>query len=359
MLGDRVRSQFDWPMAGVVGALCSVGMLMIASTTEPAMFRRQVLWLAVGVVVMLVILSVDYHTWASLAWPLYGFSVLALGYTLFFGREIGGARSWIEIGPLNFQPAEVAKVATALSMASFLSQRSGHHLGARSLTVLCLLAGVPFVLILLQPDMGTLLPFLPLLGTMALVGGIRVRTLAILAVLVALILPIVWTSVLQDYQKERILTFLDPERDPHGSGYQVRQSKIALGSGGLWGKGFFSGTQGQLHFLPAQHTDFIFAVLGEEGGFLASSVVLALFLFLLQRCLLAAESSRDLLGIYLCLALLSILATQILFNIGVVTGMMPAAGTTLPLISYGGSSLVSTLGALGLIMNVRMRRFVN
>ncbi len=346
-------------MVGTVLALCSVGMLMIASTTDTEMVQRQTLWLVVGLAVMLVILAVDYHTWASLALPLYIFSVIALGYTLLFGREIGGARSWIEMGPFNFQPAELAKVATALTMATFLSQCSGHHLGARNLVVLCVLAGVPFGLILLQPDMGTLLPFIPLLGTMAVVGGIRVRTLVILAVLVALVLPVVWTSVLQDYQKERLLTFLDPERDPHGSGYQVRQSKIALGSGGLWGKGFFSGTQGQLHFLPAQHTDFIFAVLGEEGGFLASAGVLALFLFLLQRCLLAAESSRDLLGIYLCLALFSLLATQILFNIGVVTGMMPAAGTTLPLISYGGSSLVSTLGALGLIMNVRIRRFVN
>jgi rod shape determining protein RodA len=346
-------------MLASIFTLCSVGLLMIASTSDAGLLRRQVLWLVVGSVLMFVVMAVDYHTWASLAFPFWGVCVAALGYILLFGRTISGARSWMEIGPFNFQPAEAAKVGTALAMATFLSQRSGHHLGARNLAVLVGLAGVPFLLILLQPDMGTLLPFIPLLGAMALVGGIRVRTLVILGVLAALIVPVAWTSVLQDYQKERVLTFLDPSRDPHGSGYQVQQSKIALGSGGLWGKGFFSGTQGQLHFLPAQHTDFIFAVLGEEGGFLTTVSVLALFLFLLQRGLRAAESSRDLLGIYLCIGLLSILATQILFNIGVVTGMMPAAGTTLPLISYGGSSLASTLVTLGFIMNVRMRRFVN
>ncbi len=359
MFGDRVRSQFDWLLLGVILALCSIGLLMIASTTGGAMLERQMIWLLVGFAAMVVVLVVDYHTWATMSFALYGVAILGLLYPLLFGREIAGARSWIELGAFNFQPAEVAKVATTLAMATFLSQRVGHHLGAWNLLVLCGMVGLPLGLILLQPDMGTLLPLLPLLATMVVIGGIRVRTLVILALLAALIVPVAWNSVLKDYQKERVLTFLDPGRDPQGSGYQVQQSKIALGSGGILGKGFFSGTQGQLHFLPAQHTDFIFAVLGEEGGFLGAVMVLALFFVMMQRCLLAAESSRDLLGVYLCLGLLSLLATQVLFNIGVAIGMMPTAGTTLPLISYGGSSLVSTMVALGLVLNVRMRRFVN
>ena len=186
-----------------------------------------------------------------------------------------------------------------------------------------------------------------------------VRTLVVLALLATLVIPLVWGYVLKDYQKERVRTFFDPERDPRGAGYQVIQSKIAVGSGGLAGKGFFSGTQGQLHFLPAQHTDFIFAVLGEEGGFIGTATVLGLYFLLLRRCFVAADSSRDPLGIYLSLAVFTLLASQILFNIGVVSGLMPTAGITLPLMSYGGSSLVSTLAALGLVMNVRMRRFVN
>jgi rod shape determining protein RodA len=362
LLEDRVWSQIDWLTLGLILALCAVGFVMILSTTQAQgteTGQRQLLWLALGLGAMILVMAVDYHTWASMAFVLYGISMLALLYPLVMGREIAGARAWIELGPFNLQPSEIAKVTTALAMATFLSRRAGHHLGIWNLTILGVLVGIPVGLILLQPDMGTLIPFIPLLGTMALVGGIRLRTLVILSLVAALILPFLWSSVLKDYQKERLLTFLDPERDPHGSGYQVLQSKIALGSGGVSGKGFFSGTQGQLHFLPAQHTDFIFAVVGEEGGFLATAGLLVLYYLLFQRCFRAAETSRDLLGVYLVLGLISVLATQVLFNVGVVMGMMPTAGTTLPLMSYGGSSLVTTLVLLGLIMNVRMRRFVN
>ena len=362
MLRDRLRSQFDFPTLGLTLALCAVGLLMIASTTLQdggELLRRQAAWLAAGLVVMLIVIVVDYHTWASMAWVMYGVTMAGLLYLPFFGREISGARSWIEIGPFNFQPAELAKVTTVLAMAAFLGPRTGRHLGARNLMVLCAMAGAPAILILLQPDMGTLLPFVPLLAVLALLGGIRARTVVAIAVVAALILPVAWGFVLQDYQKERLLTFFDPERDPRGAGYQVIQSKIALGSGGLWGKGFFSGTQGQLHFLPAQHTDFIFSVLGEEAGFVGSATVLGLYFLLLRRFFVAADSSRDLLGVYLCLGVAAILATQILFNTGVSAGLLPTAGITLPLISYGGSSLVSTLVAIGLVMNVRMRRFVN
>ena len=362
MLRDRVGGQFDWATFGLTLALSGVGLLMIASTTlqdGAETLQRQAVWLAVGVAAMLLVLAVDYRTWASFSWVVYTFSLLCLLYLPFFGREISGARSWIEIGPARFQPAELAKVATVLVMAQFLSARPGRYLGARNLAVLCLLVGAPGLLILLQPDMGTLLPFLPLLAVMALLGGIRGRTLVILGVIAALTLPVSWSFVLKDYQKERVRTFLDPDRDPQGAGYQVIQSKIALGSGGLTGKGFFSGTQGQLHFLPAQHTDFIFSVLGEEGGFLATAIVLGLYFLLLRRCFNIAEASQDLLGVYLCLGVLTLLATQILFNTGVAAGLLPTAGITLPLMSYGGSSLVSTLISLALVMNVSMRRFVN
>jgi rod shape determining protein RodA len=362
LLKDRVWAHFDLPTFALVVLLVAVGLVMIASTTLHSgenLVQRQAIWLVAGLVLMAIVVAVDYRTWASLAYLIYGGSVVALAYLLAFGRDIAGARSWLEIGPLNFQPAEMAKIATALAMSAFLASRSGTNLGARNLIVLSLLVAAPGVLILLQPDMGTLFPFAPLLGTMALLGGIRARTLVILGVTAMLAIPFAWGYVLKDYQKERVQTFFDPERDPHGAGYQVLQSKIALGSGGLWGKGPFSGTQGQLHFLPAQHTDFIFSVLGEEGGFAASASVLLLYFLLLRRCFTAADSSRDLLGVYVCMGVGTLLATQILFNIGVAAGLLPTAGIALPLMSYGGSSLVSTLIALGLIMNVRMRRFVN
>jgi rod shape determining protein RodA len=362
LLAARLPSKFDWPTLCLALALCAVGLLMIASTTlqdGQEGIRRQAAWLAVGLVAALVVIAVDYRTWAAAAWVFYGASVAALGWLLLFGREISGARSWIEVGSLRFQPAEIAKVTTALAMAAFLARRSGHHLGARNLTVLCALAAVPAVLISLQPDLGTVLPFVPLLATMALLGGIRARTLLAMALTAGLALPLAWSFVLKEYQKERLLTFFNPEGDPRGAGYQVIQSKIALGSGGLTGKGFFSGTQGQLHFLPAQHTDFIFSVLGEEAGFLGTASVLTLYFLLLRRCFLAAESSRDLLGAYLCLGIAAILASQVLCNTGVAAGLLPTAGITLPLMSYGGSSLVSTLVAIGLVMNVRARRFVN
>ena len=276
MLSDRVWAQFDWRTLGLILALCAVGFLMIASTTLQQgneLLQRQAIWLALGLAVMVVVIAVDYHTWASVAYLLYGFSVALLVYLLLFGRDIQGARSWIEVGPFNFQPAELAKVTTALALAAFLGTRSGVHLGARNLAVLCMLAAVPTGLIMLQPDMGTLMPFIPLVGAMALLGGIRVRTLVVLALLATLVIPLVWGYVLKDYQKERVRTFFDPERDPRGAGYQVIQSKIAVGSGGLAGKGFFSGTQGQLHFLPAQHTDFIFSVLAEELGFVGVAAI--------------------------------------------------------------------------------------
>jgi rod shape determining protein RodA len=362
LLKDSAWAHFDAATFGLVAALVAVGLLMIASTTlseGEGTLEKQAAWLAAGLVAMLVVMAVDYRTWASIAWVLYGISLVTLGYLLVFGREIAGARSWIELGPFNFQPAELAKVSTTLAMATFLSNRAGDRLGARNLAILCMIAGLPGALILLQPDMGTLFPFVPLLGTMALLGGIRARTLWILALIAALAVPVAWGYVLKDYQKERVRTFFDPEGDPKGAGYQILQSKIALGSGEVWGKGLFSGTQGQLHFLPAQHTDFIFSVLGEEAGFIGTSTVLLLYYLLLRRCFSAAASSRDRLGVYLSLGIAALLASQILFNIGVVAGLLPTAGITLPLMSYGGSSLVSTLAALGLVMNVRMRRFVN
>jgi rod shape determining protein RodA len=215
------------------------------------------------------------------------------------------------------------------------------------------------VLIARQPDLGTAITFLPLIGVAALLGGMRVRTILVLVMIPILALPLFWNHYLKDYQKVRVLTFLDPARDPKGAGYQVIQSRIAVGSGGLTGKGFLEGTQGQLKFLPAQHTDFIFALLAEERGFVGTLVVLSLYFVVIYRCIAIARAARDLLGVYLAMGMAALFACQVLINIGVVLGLMPTTGVPLPLMSYGGSSLFTTLTGMGLVLNVWMRRLVN
>jgi rod shape determining protein RodA len=232
------------------------------------------------------------------------------------------------------------------------------NLGFPQLLGLGLLAGCPVTLIALQPDFGTALTFIPIILAALLMGGVRWRLIAALLLIGVLLAPAVWFW-LADYQRERILIVIDPSRDPSGFGYQVRQSKIAIGSGGLAGKGLFQGTQSQLDFLPAQHTDFVLAVLAEELGFLGVLAVLGFFCLLLQRGIAAAMGAQDRLGTYLCMLVVSWIAGQTAVNVGMVLGRLPTIGVPLPLMSYGGSSLISTLAGVGLLVNVRCRRFVN
>lgn len=357
-------ASFDWSLFLAVLFTCGVSLLTLFSATfqNPdlsGLVVRQAFWIGVGLLALLVMLSIDYHTLAGFTPLLYSASLLALGYLLFFGRSIAGTRGWLELGPMNMQPSEFVKIVLIMTVGTYIAATGGHKLGWRPLATLMVLGGVPLALILKQPDVGTAATLVPVVLVAVFVAGIQVRVLVILALILALALPIAWVTYFKDYQKERILTFVDPERDPQGAGYQVRQSKIAVGSGGLTGQGLFKGTQSKLQFLPAQQTDFIFAVVAEELGFAGAGMLVGLYLFMTLRCLAAARLARDKLGRYLALGFGTAFGCQSLVNLGMMVGLVPIVGIPLPLMSYGGSSMVATLMGFGLVLNVNMRRYVN
>jgi rod shape determining protein RodA len=361
--GRRLLDSLDLPTVLVALALAGIGIFTIASATieQPGhedTWRMQLIWCLVALVAAGVIVAVDYRYWAETAYLLHGAVILLLVLVAFFGREVGGNRSWLVVGPLRLQPSELAKWTTCLVLAVYLARRVRTRIYFRQLIEMGLLAAAPVALIALQPDMGTALIFVPIFLAAMLIGGVPWKVIAALILLGLLLTPVAWFQ-LKDYQKERILTVLDPGRDPSGYGYQVRQSKIAIGSGGLTGKGLFRGTQSQLNFLPAQHTDFALAVFVEELGFVGAAAVLALFYYLFHRGVLAARSAQDRLGTYLCLLVVAWLAGQMAINVGMVLGRLPTIGVPLPFISYGGSALLAAASGVALIVNVRSRRFVN
>lgn len=338
-------------------------MTAIASATaeqsaRAGLWKAQLAWLGIAALAAVVVIAVDYHIWAEFSLSLHGVAVALLIAVLLFGKEVGGNRSWLAVGPATFQPSELAKWTTCLAIATFLAKRVHDRLRFVQALQLGAIIGVPMLLIAKQPDFGTALTFVPIALAAVLLGGLRWRVVALAMCVVAILAPFGWRH-LKDYQKERILTVVDPGRDPSGIGYQVRQSKIAVGSGQLTGKGLFKGTQTRLNFLPAQHTDFVLAVIAEELGFIGAAGVLAMFYYLLYRGLLAARSSQDKLGTYLSLLVVSWLAGQAAINIGMVLGLMPTIGVPLPFVSYGGTALISVMCGVGLIANVRGRRFVN
>ncbi|MDH3627987.1 MAG: rod shape-determining protein RodA [Acidobacteriota bacterium] len=359
---QRPFASLDLPLIGTTVALIAVGVLSIASATfgsgQSGLWKMQLLWLMVALIAALVIVLVDYRVWAEVALAMHGVVIALLVAVLFFGREVGGNRSWLDFGPMRLQPSELAKWTTCLVLAVYLARRVRGGMGLRQLVEIGLLVGAPVGLISLQPDMGTALTFIPILMVGLLIGGIRWRVMFGLAIVAMLMTPIAWTQ-LRPYQKERILTVFDAERDPHRIGYQVRQSKIAIGSGQIVGSGPFNGTQSQLNFLPAQHTDFVLSVFAEEWGFVGASAVLGLFYYLFYRCILAARSAQDRLGTYVCLLVVAWITGQMVINIGMVLGRLPTIGVPLPLVSYGGSALIAALSGIALVVNVRSRRFVN
>jgi len=326
---------------------------------QAGLHRTQLAWIGLGLVALTVAAIVDYHIWSDIAPFLYVVALGLLGAVLFLAPKIANTRSWFVVGPLRFQPSEAAKVVVILMLGWFLSRRSGTKLGLTGLVMLGLIVGLPIGLIILQPDMGTCLTYVPLFAVGVFLGGIRWKTIIILALAGTLAAPLVWNYGLKGYQKERILTVFNPERDPSGTGYQVRQSRIAIGSGGLWGKGLSSGTQSRLQFLPQQHTDFVFSALSEQGGFAAAATVLALYALLVMRAFSTGRKARDRLGLYLAVLIGTVIGFQALINLGMALGALPTIGVPLPLLSYGGSSMLATMTAIGLLTNIRNRRFVN
>ena len=361
MFERRLHFHIDWAMLVAVAALCLLGLAQIYSATggPTSVYITQIYGILLGLVALLVCLTIDYRTLADKSHFVYGGVILLLVYVLFLGVVRGGSRRWIDLGPLNLQPSEFVKATLALVLAKFFADNRRGGLSRSDLLIAGAITAVPLVLIARQPDLGTAVTLVPVLFATAFLAGMPMRIFGILALVGVLIAPVAWKFALQDYQKERISTFLDPSQDARGAGYQQIQARITVGSGGVWGKGFTQGTQGQLRFLPVAHNDFIFSVLAEEQGFVGVIVALGLYLFVIMRSIEAARLAKDRLGAYLVLGVLASFTFQVVYNITMSAGLVPVKGLTLPLMSYGGSSMIATLASFGLILNVRMRRFTN
>jgi rod shape determining protein RodA len=364
MLERRLYFHIDWALLLAILALCGLGVAMIYSTTgDPTrgvsrLHITQSYAILIGLVAMIVTLTIDYRRFTDKSHFIYLGLLALLIYVIFFGTVQMGARRWITVGGFNLQPSEFAKIGVALVLAKFFGENRGTAAWS-DLAIGGVLTFIPLALIAKEPDLGTAVTLLPIFAAVAFLAGMRMRVFALLAVCMLLAAPIVWQFALKDYQKSRISTFLDPSQDAKGAGYQQIQARITVGSGGLTGKGFRHGTQGQLRFLPVAHNDFIFSVLAEEQGFAGVLVALGLYLFVILRALEAARLSKDRLGSYLVLGVLASFTFQVVYNITMSAGLAPVKGLTLPLMSYGGSSMVATLAGFGLVLNVRMRRFTN
>jgi rod shape determining protein RodA len=342
--------------------LSLLGVAMVYSAThagrQPELYLKQLALVGVGLVAMALAAAVDYRRLADRAVLLYVLSIVALVYVLRFAPLIAGTRRWIVIAGFQLQPSELVKLAAAVFAAKLFSEFRQETLGLRDVALPGAAVGLLVALIALEPDLGTAVCLLPLFLAVAFLAGLRMRAVFLLAGALVLAAGLAW-PMLKDYQKTRIYTFLDPSLDPKGAGYQKIQSQIAVGSGGLVGRGFLEGSQAQLGYLPARHTDFVFSVLAEETGFVGVFVTLALYLLLLWRMLETARLARDRLGAFLVAGISAAFAFQVVYNVGMVAGLVPVKGLPLPLMSYGGSSLVSSLMGIGLVLSVRMRRFAN
>ena len=363
IIRDRPLSTIDLNFIGTALVIAAIGCVLIYSATyytDPGLgyVKKQILWVGIGFLLLIAFMLIDYHVLFDIAPILYAIGMALLLYLLIWGRVTAHVRSWIHIGGFQFQPSEFMKIFTALMLARFFDSNDRAYLDLRAFMVAMAIILAPVMLIAVQPDFGTAATFAPLIGVAMFFGGIRIRVWMAMVLAVAIALPIIWHN-LKPYQKERIVIFLNPERDPLGSGYQVTQAKIAIGSGGIHGKGFKQGTQAALGFLPARQTDFIFAVLGEEWGFIGVIIVLGLYLFLIVQALTFAKQARDRGGTFLVICLISFIIFHVFINVAMQIGVLPTTGIPLPLISYGGSSTMMFFIAVGLIANVDTRRFVN
>ena len=360
----RLLQHFDWVM--LLMLLLVSGMALInlysatysADTGASAIFYRQLLFFTVGLALIVLVITQDYQKLAKLGFVLYFFTLLLLLYTLLFVKTIGGAQRWIDLGFFNLQPSEPAKLILILVLASCYAGTEvagGYRL--RDLIKPLILMAIPFVLVLKQPDLGTALILVIIFVTLTLFVKLRWTTVGILGGSGLLCAFVGWKYFLKEYQRKRIETFLNPESDPMHHGYQILQSKIAVGSGQVFGKGFMEGTQGHLHFLPERHTDFAFAVWAEEWGFAGAVFFLSCYFFMLIWGVHIAMSAKDKLGTVLAFGCVMLIFWQAVINLFMIMGLLPVVGVPLPLFSYGGSSLLTNMLAIGILMNVRMRSF--
>ena len=374
MLKKFSLRDFDWTLLGLVLLICAVGVTEIYSATlntkfaESHLWLKQIYWVLGGMLLMFIVSMIDYHKLLDNSHWFYLASIVSLLAVAVVGRKVLGARRWIPLpGGQHFQPSEWVKLILIIAVAKYLADHVHDELKTSDIVKLGLIVGVPFALVLKQPDLGTALTYVPVAVVGLFLGGIRFRQAAVLIVALALLIPAWWHGIdigkrhigAQDYQKNRLVSFREPERDPQGSGYQVQQSLIAVGSGGLWGKGAAKGTQTQGAFLPVPQTDFIFAALAEEHGFVGALLLLLLYFVMLMRLIHDAQTAPDRAGTFVVMGVVAVLAFHLMVNVGMVVGFMPVTGIPLPLMSYGGSSVLFAFLALGMVNNIRMRRFVN
>jgi rod shape determining protein RodA len=365
MFDRRLIDNFDWILLAI---LMVIGLLSVFNLYSAAysirsiggsqIYVKQICWYGIGFLILLLMTTFDYHALDRFAYPLFFISLILLVAVLKIGKVTHGSQRWLSFGYFYVQPSEIVKISLIIVLAKYFSkaEKMGNY-RLRDLLRPLILIAIPFIMIVCQPDLGTALMLLILCFTIIIFVNVNWKSILIFLCIALLAAPFLWIT-LQEYQKQRIITFLRPDLDPLGAAYHVTQSKIAIGSGLLGGKGFLKGTQTRLHFLPEQHTDFSFSVLAEEWGFVGSVILLFLYLFLILWCLNIAKNSKDKFGTLIVVGIVASIFWHLTINVSMVTGLLPVVGIPLVLFSYGGSSVISTMAAMGLIMNVSMRRFV-
>ncbi|MBI5642468.1 MAG: rod shape-determining protein RodA [Deltaproteobacteria bacterium] len=362
MIDRRLFTHFDWLSLSVIAALALIGFGSVFSAThshQPGIYQKDVYWVIIGAALMLVAIIVNYQLLERLAYFVYGSTIILLISVFFIGSSFSGAKRWISFGFFTLQPSELAKLGLIIMLAKFFSEKNmpNRGMGLKDLVLPGILMIVPFLLIAKQPDLGTAIILWMIFWSVVLMVKVRTKILAGIFLAFGAVAPFGW-MMLKGYQKARLTSFLNPDADPLGSGYHVMQSKIAIGSGGFFGKGFTEGTQGKLMFLPEHHTDFIFSVLAEEWGLAGSFIVISLFLILIICGLNTANGSKDRFGFLLAFGITSMFFWQIIINLGMVSGILPVVGVPLPFISYGGSFLITSMISAGILLNIKMRRFI-
>lgn len=364
----RLISSFDWITFGVILFICIVGILTIYSATRPPLdegehppfYVKQLIWLAIAIVTLIVFVTFDYVKLKDFWLIFYIIGILLLVVVLFTGKTAMGAKRWIDLGFFSFQPSEIFKIIFIISISAFLEDKKSPLSVKDTLKTLFIFGIIPFLLIVKQPDLGTAVLIFLITFIMIIYKGLPVRLLillvSVLIISIFFLWEILWES-LKEYQKNRLIAFIDPSIDPKGIGYNIMQSVITIGSGGLFGKGFLEGTQGPLKFLPERHTDFIFPIFAEEWGFIGCVILLALYFTVFIRCFQTSIIAKDNFGKLLSIGFTSIFVLYFFINIGMTLGIMPVVGIPLPFMSYGGTTLVANFIGIALVINVRMRRF--
>jgi len=373
MLSQRRFDNLPWGMVFLVFTISLIGIAAVYSATytsrgPSSLFTKQLVWVSIGLIIMFLALIPDYHTVGRYAYLLYALSLVLLFLVMVMGKTGMGAQRWLAIGPFAFQPSELAKLSLTLALARYFAEdpKQGDY-ELKDLIIPIIMVLVPLMLVLKQPDLGTALMLFLSASMIVILAGIRLRSVMFvlligltIASLVFLVSPVrhkIWGS-LKPYQQNRIKAFIDPSSDPLGSGYHANQSKISVGSGQITGRGYRKGTQSQMAFLPERHTDFIFAVIAEETGLVGSSVLLFLYLLLLLVGVDAAKNAKDRLGVLMAGGIVSMLSLYVFINMGMAVGIVPVVGVPLPLVSYGGTSIITTFLSLGILLNIQSRRFM-